>query len=72
MYGDFDEKLAELVVKYAIKVQKGSLVRIRSPANAEPLIREIYRQIIIAGGHVVRQDYSFPGMQEILYKHAAG
>ena len=70
MYGDFEEKLAELVVKYAIKVQKGDLVQMRSPANAEELIREIYRQIIIAGGHVIKQDYSLPGMSEIFYKYA--
>ncbi len=70
MYGDFEEKLAELVVKYAIKVQKGSLVQIRGPANAEELIREIYRQVIIAGGHVIRQNYTLPGMQEIFYKYA--
>lgn len=71
MYGDFEEKLAKLVVNYAIKVGKGDLVSIRSPANAEPLIREIYREIIIAGGHVVKQDYSLPGMQEIFYKYAS-
>ena len=71
MYGDFEEKLAKLVVKYAIKVGNGDLVQIRSPANAESLIREIYRQVIIAGGHVIRQNYSFPGMQEIFYKYAS-
>ncbi|MHA1127288.1 MAG: aminopeptidase [Candidatus Heimdallarchaeota archaeon] len=70
MYGDFEEKLAELVVKYSINVKKGDLVQLRSPANAEPLIREIYRQVIIAGGHVIKQDYSLPGLSEIFYQNA--
>ncbi|MBD3192115.1 MAG: aminopeptidase [Candidatus Heimdallarchaeota archaeon] len=70
MLGDFSEKLAKLVVNYAVEVQPGDLVNIRGAANAEELIREIYREVIKAGGHVIRLDISIPGINEIFFKHA--
>jgi aminopeptidase len=44
-------KLAEVLVNYSIGVQRGQLVRIRGPAAAEPLVVEIFRQVVRAGGH---------------------
>jgi len=70
MFGDFSEKLAKLVVQYAVKIEPGDLVIIRGAANAEDLIRELYRETILAGGHVVRLDVGLPGLQEIFFKHA--
>lgn len=70
MYGDFSEKLAKLVVHYAVNVQQGDKVQIRGAANAEELLREIYRETIKAGGHVIRTNIEFPGLREIFFKHA--
>ncbi len=69
MFGDFNEKLAKLVVEYAVGIKPNDLVFITSPANAEGLIREVYREAIKAGGHVIRTDISIPGTNELLYRH---
>ena len=71
MYGDFNEKLAKLVVEYAVGVKPNDLVFISSPANAEGLIREVYREAVKAGGHIIKTDISVPGTQEIFYRHAS-
>lgn len=70
MYGDFSEKLAKLVIKYAVNVQQGDKVQIISPANADDLIRELYREAMIAGGHIIRTNITVPGTNEIFYKYA--
>lgn len=70
MYGDFNEKLAKLVVNYAVHIHKGDLVQIVGAANAQDLIKEIYRETIIAGGHVIKTNYTLPGMSEIFFKYA--
>ncbi|MHA1212338.1 MAG: aminopeptidase [Candidatus Heimdallarchaeota archaeon] len=70
MYGDFSEKLAKLVVKYAVKVQPGDLVQIRGGANADDLIREIYREALLAGGHIIHVNVGIPGTREIFFKNA--
>lgn len=70
MFSDFNEKLAKLVVKYAVGVEPNDLVNITSPANAEGLIREIYREVIKAGGHIIRSEISIPGTSELFFKHA--
>jgi aminopeptidase len=44
-------KLAEVLVDYSTGVKKGNLVRISGPTIAEPLIIEVYRRVIQAGGH---------------------
>lgn len=45
------EKYAKLLVNYSLDVQKGERVFIDSYTTAEPLIREVYREVIRAGGH---------------------
>ncbi len=47
------EKQAKLIVNYSIGVEKGKKVMIRGPAIAAPLIREILKEVIIAGGHPI-------------------
>ncbi|NHJ84062.1 MAG: aminopeptidase [Asgard group archaeon] len=71
MYGDFAEKLAKLAVKYAVNVQKGDLVQIRGVSNAEDLIREVYREVILAGGNIINMRIGIPGTTEIFYKNAS-
>ncbi|MHA1557864.1 MAG: aminopeptidase [Candidatus Heimdallarchaeota archaeon] len=70
MYGDFNEKLAKLVVEYAVGIEPNDLVYITSPANAEGLIREVYREAIKAGGHVIKTEITIPGTSELFYKYA--
>lgn len=45
------EKLAAVLVHYSTGVRPGQLVRISSPAVAAPLVVELYRQVVAAGGH---------------------
>ena len=44
-------KLAELIVNYSISVKAGDKVVIRGLTPAEPLLNEIYAQVIAAGGY---------------------
>jgi aminopeptidase len=45
------EKLASVLVNYSVGVKKGQLVRITGSTIAQPLILEIYRKVLEAGGH---------------------
>jgi aminopeptidase len=63
-------KLAEVLVDYSTGVKKGNLVRISGPTVAEPLIAEVYRRVIKAGGHpLVRM--SSEELDEIRFKNAS-
>jgi aminopeptidase len=44
------EKLADVLVNYSVGVKPGQLVRISGPPIAQPLIIELFRKIIAAGG----------------------
>ncbi|NLX06751.1 MAG: aminopeptidase [Phycisphaerae bacterium] len=61
-------KLAKVLVSYSADVKPGNLVRISGSAVAEPLIVELYRQVVLAGAHPMV--YMTPDeLSEILYKH---
>lgn len=45
------EKLADVLVNYSVGVKPGQLVRINGAACAQPLIVELYRKVLSAGGH---------------------
>lgn len=45
------EKYADLLVNYCVEVQEGERVYISSTTLAEPLVREVYRAVLEAGGH---------------------
>ena len=45
------EKYADLLVNYCVSIQKGERVLIKAPIIAEPLVREVYRAAVRAGGH---------------------
>lgn len=70
MYADYSEKLAKLVVNYSVDVQPDDTVFIASQINAEELVREVYREVIQAGGNIIRVRLLFNGEREILYKYA--
>lgn len=44
-------KLADLLVNYSTVVKPGDLVRLSGPAVGRPLLVELYRAVIRAGGH---------------------
>ena len=45
------ERLADVLVNYSTAVKKDQVVRISGPPIAQPLIVELYRKVLAAGGH---------------------
>ena len=45
------KNLADVLVNYSVGVKTGQLVRISGPPVAQPLIVELYRKVLAAGGH---------------------
>jgi len=48
-----DQKLAQLITQYSVNVQPGDKVVIRSGVLAEPLVKELYKAVLVAGGHPI-------------------
>ncbi|MHA2074806.1 MAG: aminopeptidase [Candidatus Hodarchaeales archaeon] len=71
MYADYSHKLAKLIVNYSVGVKPGDKVLINTSTNAEELTKEIYREVLIAGGNVVRTNFGFDGQEEIFYKYSS-
>ncbi|MCX5670586.1 MAG: aminopeptidase [Planctomycetota bacterium] len=44
-------RLAKVLVQYCRKVKRGQVVLIAGPAAAEPLLLEVGREVLRAGGH---------------------
>ena len=64
------EKLADVLVNYSVGVKTDQLVRISGPAIAQPLMVELYRKVLLAGGHpFVRMGPE--EASEIFLKHAS-
>src|SRR5690349_2401377 len=64
------EKLADVLVNYSVGVKKNNVVRISGPPLAQPLVAEVYRKVIAAGGHpLVRMNPEELG--EIFLKNAS-
>ena len=59
------QKYANLLIDYCLDIQPGQKLYVKSSTAAEPLLREIYRAGIKAGGHVVI-DMSFREQSRIL------
>ena len=59
-------KLAKVLVEYCLDVQKKDLVLIRGGLPAAPLVREVYREVLLAGGNPVTR-IALPGATEIFY-----
>lgn len=64
------QKLAELLVQYSVEVKKGDKVWLQGPTTAAPLIREVYKQVLLAGGLPFTM-LSLPDGQELLYRYAS-
>jgi aminopeptidase len=64
------EKLADVLVNYSVSMKKGELVRISGAPIAGPLIVELYRKVLAAGGlPFVRMNPE--ELSEILVKHGS-
>jgi aminopeptidase len=64
------EKLAELLVKYSVKVKPEDKVAIQGEVLAEPLLKAIYAEVLKAGGHpyIVA---ALTGQDELFYRFAS-
>ena len=64
------EKLADVLVNYSVGVRKGQTVRISGEPVAQPLVVELYRKVLQAGGNpLVRMTPD--ELAEIFYKNAS-
>lgn len=64
-------KYAHLLVNYCLEIQKGDRLYIRSTTLAEPLIREVYRAALQAGGMPI-VDMEFREKGKIFMEEAEG
>ncbi len=62
-------RLAELVVKYCIELNKGEEVYITGTIDSLPFIRELYKAIVTIGGYPILNLYD-ETLHEIFYKYA--
>src|SRR5574344_523054 len=68
---DIWEKYAKVLVDYSTKVKKDDLVMIRATsAEAQPLIKEIYKRVLEKGGHPILRT-SICDMSDIFIKYAS-
>jgi len=69
----FDPRIravADVLVNYSIALQPGQLVQIQAKADSEPLIVELYRSILRAGGHPW-VDLGIEATEEVFFLHAS-
>jgi aminopeptidase len=64
------EKLARLLVDYSVGVKTGDRVLLTGALVTAPLMREIYRQVIRAGGHPLT-NWRDEQMTEIMYREGS-
>lgn len=64
------EKLADILVNYSTRVQKGDHVLIRSAPLARPLVEEVYR-LAVRNGAFPLVRLSFDSLAEIYYQEAS-
>ena len=64
-------KLAKALVNYAIPVQAGDWFQIRTTELAAPLVREVYREALLASALHVETRIGVDGLGEIFFTHAS-
>ena len=67
----FYAKYAHLLVHYCVSLQPGEKLYVSSSTAAEPLVREVYRAALKAGG-IVEVDLAFQGKGRIFMEEAEG
>jgi aminopeptidase len=61
-------KLAHLLVTYSLRLQPGDLLEIDTTPLAAPLVREVYREALLAGAHPFTR-IALPETRELLLKY---
>jgi aminopeptidase len=62
------ERLADVLVGFCARVREGDLVTLESTPLAAPILRELYRKVLEAGGQPLPR-VSLEGLRENLLKH---
>ncbi|MFA6989277.1 MAG: aminopeptidase [Candidatus Gastranaerophilaceae bacterium] len=68
--GKIWQKYAKVIVEYCTDVQKDDLVFIRSDAQAQPLIKAVYEEVLKKGAHPLMR-ISIDGISESFFKYAS-
>ncbi|MFW6270568.1 MAG: aminopeptidase, partial [Bacillota bacterium] len=63
-------KYARVLVNYSVNVEPGDTVLIQGKMLTQPLIKEVYKESLKAGGHPVVIS-NFEGQEELFYKFAS-
>jgi aminopeptidase len=63
-------KLARLLVGYSVPLKQGDLFRIVATPAARPLVRELYREALLAGAHPLVR-LALEETEELLYKYGS-
>ncbi|MBR9706369.1 aminopeptidase [Candidatus Pacearchaeota archaeon] len=63
-------KLAQLILKYSLKVLPDTNVMISGGIEAQEFILELYKQVILQGAYPL-VNITLPGMTDFYYKHAS-
>lgn len=64
------EKYAELLVQYSLELRRGERLLITSTYQAEPLIREVFREALLAGAHPETR-ITINGLAGLLYGYGS-
>ena len=62
------EKYAQLLVHYCVELKKGEKMYVSTTLLAEPLVKEIYKEVIKLGA-VLEVDFQFEGKDDIFYEY---
>src|SRR5579872_6031293 len=63
------QKFAQTLVQYSLDTQPGDVFLVRTTLLGEPLLREVYREALRAGAHVLTR-LSFDGQEEMFLQLA--
>ena len=64
------KKLADVLVNYSVKVKPGEMVYINASIAAMPLLKEVYKQVLRAGGYLMSTNIYQDDLNEIYYNEA--
>ena len=64
------EALADVLVHHSVKLQRGEKALIIGSSETAPLIKEVYRSVLRAGGHPMLQ-VGLPELDKIYYDEAS-
>ena len=63
-------KYAQLLVRYCLSIQEGERLYLSSTTLAEPLVREVWREALLAGA-IVEVVFAFREKARIMYAEAS-